>query len=272
MLAELVLNLLTPASRTVRALGLARESVGIWSRGRRRRSEWRPHEMRCGNAVRRAIAALPRRRRALVLGAGFLRDVPIEDMAAAFDEVTLVDVVHPLPARWRVRSLPNVKRIACDVSGALAWMTGEENGRGDPLARFRADERLDFVLSANLLSQLPIMPEEWLERFPSRAARLPERFADRFIGWHLGDLARFSCRVCLLTDVAMTERARDGAVLDRLDLMRGVALPPADESWDWIVAPFGEVERDSELVHRVHAYDDLARARRDCAPRASESA
>ena len=43
----------------------------------------------------------------------------------------------------------------------------------------------------------------------------------------------------------------------RLDLMRGNALPPLDESWDWPVAPFGEAAPDRETVHRIQQLNAL---------------
>jgi hypothetical protein len=31
-------------------------------------------------------------------------------------------------------------------------------------------------------------------------------------------------------------------------------LPPADEGWEWQVAPFGEAEPEREFVHKVCAW------------------
>lgn len=60
----------------------------------------------------------------------------------------------------------------------------------------------------------------------------------------------------------MVERDKNGAVVERFDLMRGVALSAADARWDWPVAPFGEAEPDREVLHRVCAWRDFGGAGR----------
>jgi hypothetical protein len=260
MLAELALYALTPASSSARRIGLHADSIGLWSRSRRRRREWAAHEARCHAVVRAAMRDLPARRTILILGSGLLRDVPFDEIEASFERILLVDAVHPLATRWRAQRNKRIKLISRDLTGAIDWITARTDARGDPVGDFARDPELDLVVSANLLSQLPIRPERWLEKHPTRARALPPDVADRLIGWHLDDLRRFACRVTLLTDVVMIERRRDGEAADRLDLLRGHGLPPADERWEWTVAPFGEIERDCECVHRVSAYIDFARS------------
>jgi ethanolamine utilization microcompartment shell protein EutS len=266
MLPELVLQFITPAPRPLRRMGLVKDSVGLWSRGARRRSDWRPHEERCRRVVRRAVAGLSRRRTAVVLGSGLLRDVPLSDLVAAFARVVLVDAVHLPMVRLQVARRPAVSLVTRDLTGLSGWLSGEADGRQDPLADLVADPEVDFVLSANVLSQLPLGVETFLEKHPGRARALPADLADRSVGWHLADLARFAGHVCLLTDVEMREEDQAGRVTDRLDLTRGHPLPAPDESWDWPVAPFGELERDLRYVHRVHAYADWKRARAGATP------
>ncbi|MFO1149619.1 MAG: hypothetical protein U1E62_14680 [Alsobacter sp.] len=261
MLPELVLQLLTTAPRPLRRMGLVKDSIGLWSRGTRRRGDWLAHEERCHAAVRQALAGLTRRRTALVLGSGLLRDVPFPDLARAFDRVILVDAVHLPMVRLAAGRHPRVTLLTRDLTGLSAWLAGEAQGRQDPLGDLVADHSVDFVLSANVLSQLPLGVETFLDRNPARAKAMPPGLADRTVGWHLEDLARFSGALCLLTDVEMREEDRAGRVTDRLDLMRGHALPVPDAAWDWPVAPFGELERDRSYVHRVHAYRDWRRAR-----------
>jgi hypothetical protein len=260
MFAEIGLYLKADAPASVRRVGLVSESVALWSRGRRRRAQWAAHEKRCHDVVRRAMQGLPARRTLLVLGSGLLRDIPFDELAAAFARVVLLDAVHLAPVRRRIATSPHVATVARDVTGALDWVTGASAARADALADFLADPAIDLVISANVLSQLPLAPEKWLERHGARAAALPADIAGRMIGWHLDDLGRFRCRVCLLTDVAMDERGRDGAVIDSLDLMRGAVLPPPDDEWSWTVSPFGEESRGREYVHRVRGYVDFAAA------------
>jgi hypothetical protein len=261
MLPELVLQLLATAPRPLRRMGLVKDSIGLWSRGTRRRADWWPHELRCHAAVRQAVSSLARRRTAVVLGSGLLRDVPFQDLLAAFERVVLVDAVHLPMVRLTAGRQAGVTLLTRDLTGLSGWLSGEAAGRQDPVGDLASDPQVDFVLSANVLSQLPLGVETFLEKNPARAKALPAGLADRTVGWHLDDLARFSGAICLLTDVEMRDEDREGRVTDRLDLARGHALPEPDEAWDWPVAPFGELEKDMRYVHRVHAYPDWRRAR-----------
>ncbi|MGL4496523.1 MAG: hypothetical protein ACRCUX_11975 [Beijerinckiaceae bacterium] len=257
MFAELLLYALTRAARPARRVGLVRENIGLWSRGRRQRAAWAAHEAQCHAVVRQAIAGLTRRRTVVVLGSGLARDVPMTDLIAMFDKVVLVDAVHSPAVKLRLRRDRQVSFVESDLSGALPWLLGEASERGDPLSAWRDDPAVDLVISANMLSQLPIRPAEWLENNPAREKVLPADFLDRLIGWHLADLQALRCRVCLLTDTVMEERDGTGAVTDTLDLMRGARLPLPDAMWEWVVAPFGEIDRDHEYVHAARGYGDL---------------
>ncbi|SFC41703.1 hypothetical protein SAMN05428997_106232 [Bosea sp. CRIB-10] len=251
MLAELTLRALTPAAPLARRFGLLREGIALWSRGLRQRKAWEPHQARCRAIIADIAAALPRRRKVVVLGSGPARDIPLEALCASFDEVVLVDIVHLPLLRLKLWRRPKVILVSRDLTGAMAWLAGEAESRQDPLADLANDGSVDLVISANLLSQLAWPVAEWLEDNPARAAALPDDLPGRCIAWHLDDLARFEGHVCLISDVEMVERDRGGAIHDRLDLMYGVALPKEDESWLWPVAPFGEAERDREYVHKV---------------------
>lgn len=260
MLPEFLLQFATTAPRGLRRMELVRDSIGLWSRGTRRRGDWQPHEARCHAAVRQTLATLGRRRKAVVLGSGLVRDVPMAALLAGFEEVVLVDAVHLPFIRARMALQPKVRLVTRDLTGLSGWLGGEAQNRADPVADFAADRDVDVVLSANLLSQLPLGVDTFLEANRRRAAELPADLAERSVAWHLADLARFRCAVCLLTDIEMREEDRQGRVVDRLDLMRGQVMPPPADAWDWTVAPFGEIERDRRYVHRVHAYPDWRKA------------
>lgn len=260
MLPEIMLYATARTGRDLARLGLKGDAVALWSRARRCHAAWAPHEARCHAVIRAAIADLDRPHTALVLGSGLVRDVPLPAFVERFQRVVLVDAVHLWPARRRARH-PKVELVTADLTGVAAWLAGRARERLDPLAAFRDDPRIDFVVSANMLSQLPMAFETWCERHPGRMDGLPADLARRIVAWHLADLAGLRGRVCLLTDIRHREIGRDGAVIDETDLLVGEVLPEPDEAWDWEVAPRGELSRTSVHIHRVHAFRDLARAR-----------
>ena len=256
MLAELILYATAKSSRPLRRLGLVGDAVALWSRATRRRRDWADHERRCHAVVTEAVKGLASRRKVLVLGSGLLRDVPLPLLRGRFERVVLLDAVHLLPARFAARRR-DVIAVVGDLTGMADMMAGASGPRRDPLAPWRDDPDLDLVISANVLSQLAMAPAARLERRPGRGDLPPDLSSDlaaRIVGWHLDDLSRLRCPVCLLTDVSYRERRRDGSEGPAIDLLHGHDLARPDVSWDWEVAPRGEVTRDVAHVHRVHAW------------------
>ncbi|TNC11947.1 hypothetical protein FF100_17020 [Methylobacterium terricola] len=255
MLLDLAHWLTLPAPLAARRLGYVGDSVRLASRSRRCRAAWAPHLAAAQDTVRAAMRDCPRRDLAVVLGSGLLDDVPIDDLAAAFRRVVLVDAVHPWRARWRSRRHANVARLTHDLSGANGLLLDRgETARPvlPPVCR-----EADLVVSANLLSQLPIRPVARLEA----AGRLgswtdADAFGRHIVAAHLDALADLPARICLVTDRDETEADRDGRVIERIDLLYGVDPGAAPREWDWELAPFGEEARDRRLVHRVAAWPD----------------
>lgn len=262
MLAELTILAFSPARMSIRRIGLLGKAVALWSRATRCKRLWAEHEARCHRVILEAVDRLPRRHTVLVLGSGLCRDVPLAELAARFRRVVLVDAVHLWPVRVRIRRHGNVELRSRDLTGAVEWLLGERETRQLPLADFQADADVDLVVSANCLSQLPLGLYGWLEKDAAQQAKWGAEFPARAVGWHLEDLAGFNCPACLLTDVTSRELSTHGALLHEEDLMRGHALPLADATWDWVVAPCGEQGRAHEQCHVVQAWTDIGPALR----------
>jgi hypothetical protein len=244
MLLAWALSLVNPAPLHLRRLGYVRQSGLLHARSRRCRAAWAPHLAQAQRVIRAAAEATRQRRYAIVLGSGLLDDVPLHHLAGLFERVTLVDAVHPWPARLAARRYPNVTLATAEISAGLdgAWA----NLCGDA----------DLIVSANLLSQLPIVP---MDAFEARGQEAPPRLGTQLVETHLAALdalARKVERVCLITDTVQREEDLNGRITDSLDLLFGVVLPPTEVGWDWEIAPFGEIGRGRRLIHRVHAYPD----------------
>ncbi|WP_405048815.1 MULTISPECIES: hypothetical protein [unclassified Rhizobium] len=227
-----------------------RNSVNLWSRAGRCAGDWADHEEKSRNAIRAAAAGLRQRRTAVVLGSGLLRDVPIDELARDFDTVVLVDLIHLASVRlWlAAKGYRNVRLIERDLSGYDDFAAGQEP---EPLAFLRGVPYLDFVVSANLLSQIGRGVKRRHEA--EAAGRMPEDTVERLITAHLSGLSELSCRHCLVTDIAYALIDRNGKTHEETDLLHGVTPPPAKAVWTWPVAPLGEESRDYRIEHKVIA-------------------
>lgn len=262
VLAEIAFWCLTPSTLDARRLGYLSAAISLWARGSRCRRDWKTHEARAKAAMIAASETLTQRRTCVVLGSGLLRDVPLDELAARFERVILVDIVHLWPARLKALFKRNVEFLDLDLTGTTDMLLNRAPGFSDPLIRLAQDQTIDLVISATCLSQLPLGPEAIIARRKRPSGYVPKNLARQIIDRHLDGLMRLPGRVCLVTDTEVVTRDRSGKVIEREDLLEGVTLPQPDDRWDWIVAPFGEYARDEELVHNVQAYPDFRVARR----------
>jgi hypothetical protein len=226
-----------------------RSSVSLWSRANRCASAWAPHEENCKAFIREAISGMKQRRTAVVLGSGLLRDVPIADLARAFDTVVLVDLVHLASVRtWlTAKRIRNVRLIWRDLSGFDDAVAGRSP---EPLAFLRQVPYLDLVVSANILSQIGVGSQRRLEREGHKA---PGGVLRAMAQAHLDGIRQQPCKTVLLTDIRYAVTDRSGAVIDDGDLLFGATPPDFRQQWSWPVAPFGELNRHSQAVHDVIA-------------------
>lgn len=261
----------TPCSPQARRLGYLAEAVALGARHRRQRLGWEPHAAACRRFITQAAALAPAGGRAVVIGSGLLIEIPLDALRARFDEVLLIDMVHTRSVRRRTAGMPNVRLIELDVSGALdaldAALTAKTRtlptGFAPPaLPGSRAEGApngapVSFAVSCNLLSQLPLMPLDAIDR---RAPAIPDAerlaFAQRLATDHLRWLAGLATRSALFSD---TESLwiRNGAVEEREDSLWGLSLPAPDAEWLWDIAPAPEQERDRDQRHRVGGWFDV---------------
>lgn len=222
-------------------------SISLWSRARRCRKAWAEHEANTKAAILDAAASLKSRRTAVVLGSGLLRDVPIEALARRFDTVVLVDLVHVASVRlWLMaKRFRNVRLIERDLSGYDDLKSGNT---AEPLGFLRSVPYLDFVVSANLLSQIGRGVERRAESDGASAD-----VAAKLIAAHIEGLRALPCKTCLVTDISYAAIDRAGKTLEEVDLLHGIAPPLPKASWTWPVAPLGEESRDYQMVHKVVA-------------------
>jgi hypothetical protein len=209
------------------------EAIGLWARGRRRYRAWVPHLSNCLAVLDTTIDDIGSRRTVAVLGSGLLLDIPLESLARNFERVLLIDQAHLATTERRLRRYPNIERVWRD----LAPIDDET-----PLAFLADIDGLDWVISANLLSQI--------------AGTAPTGDERRTVDRHLAGLDALSCPVTLITDIDYRIFDPAGALLADVDLLYGRSLPDADSRWLWEVAPFGEEARDRRRVHTVVAFPD----------------
>lgn len=220
------------------------------ARARRCRRQWDRHYRHCEEAIVNAAKDLESRRTVLIIGAGSLRDVPIDYLAQTFEQVLLVDLVFLKAARRQAALYSNVELIEYDITESLPGIFDGNSSIPQP-SRWLDDERVDLVVSLNLITQLPLIPVRQLIVNYHISELQADELGRELIRAHLDYLQRFACRVCLIADRESVEYNVYDEETDRLDTWWEVAPPPETESWEWELIPFGEGRANRRQVNRV---------------------
>ncbi len=154
--------------------GYPANQMGIMQRYLREEGGWEYHLERTRSAIIKEVeAAKPQS--IVVLGSGWLLDVPLTNMLATGASVTLVDLAHPRRIRHKLNGNPHVTIVDYDITACgldAAWGYG---GRGEchefsnliyklrnPLHSYALSS--DLIVSVNLLSQLHFHITDYLTR------------------------------------------------------------------------------------------------------------
>jgi hypothetical protein len=263
MLRELFALWRDRGSRAARRFGHDREAVSIAARHRRCHAAWAPHLEAVKAFILESAATAAGTGTAVILGSGLCLDVPLAELCTRFREVFLVDVHHPRQARALAKRYRNIRLIETDVTGMVQSADFAAKSATplphpvpvpDPLPGLTAD----FTASVNLASQLAIPFRKILD------GKTPEAelaaFCRGLIEAHVRWLESLPGQTCLVCD--RTWQCVDGEeILESLDALEGVVLPPPDRSWIWRIAPRPEESHAYDRQNQVWGYCDIKAAR-----------
>lgn len=171
----------------------------------------------------------------------------MEELSGMFGQVVLADLVHPLGARWRTRSLRNVRMDTVDLTGTVTEAARGHMPAPSPPACY-LDQQWDFTVSANILSQLPLLIVKRLETTGGYSPEEMAILARDIQAGHIAWLDSLSGSVCLITDTSCMDA--DVAT----DPLPGIVLPEPTRTWIWNIAPRPELHPDRDVTHTVSAF------------------
>jgi len=246
MFAELITYIMTPCPQYVRHMDYVGEVIAMRERYRRSRALWMPHLEHSRRFIVSAADRCRNRGRAVILGAGLLLDVPLEELSALFGEVVLVDIVFLPEARRSASRFDNVKLVLYDVTN-IAQKLYENIQRGNfelpesTPAVPEIDEKTGLVVSLNILSQLWVVPRMYaLRRLPSLDEELVHDWCRQIVESHYAYLRSMPSSVCLIADHEVIKCDRERRIASRGSTVYNLELPRPDASWTWNIVPMGD--------------------------------
>jgi hypothetical protein len=247
------------ASRSARCLGYAYEAAALQSRHRRCRHAWHAHIQASQQALLDAAAQTCDGGTALIIGGGTCYDLPLSALLQQFEQIILLDIVFSVPPRRLARRWP--QRLRCcyhDITGCVEALA---RARGLPLKQPSVAlpphlPPITWAASVNCLTQLPLLPMQWLRRHQCDEQTL-SAFGAMLIKTHLDWLAACSFPVCLISEVEEQHYRQDGSreIRDLRPLLQ--SWPQHGEAiaqWSWLLHPPGELPRGQWQTRTVQAW------------------
>lgn len=254
MLLEWIEYLRTRSNKLAKDWGYTYQNVSLNFRSRRCRKAWRSHVEQSHQLVCEQLAVV-KPKSVLILGSGLLLEIPIEALLVQCEKIYLVDLVHSAKIRRLARKHAQIELIEKDISSILGFL---KKGQApflmksipwDLLPAWNLPE-VDWVISANLMSQIPLIISETLPMTPT----VYRDFARKLRDEHVRRALSQGKHVLLFADFETLYKSRDGELLKKEDYKVDLGSLKFLKEWEWEISPFGETSKDYQVVMLVKAY------------------
>ncbi|MCF6215392.1 MAG: hypothetical protein L3J58_04365 [Emcibacter sp.] len=252
MILEALHHFLTPAAKEIKTLGFVRESIAIEARYKRCRHAWKGHLDKCQQHILTAASDLKEKATIMIIGSGALHDAPVDELLLLGHRIVLVDIVHLAKIRRKYTQNDQITFLEQDVTGLIKPLFDWQEGARSPMATEVRNKlaKIDLVISLNILSQLPINLIKYAAR---QNIPLPNDFENILLGNHLDLLHNLAPKHLIISDLERQywvdgETAKRETALPKNICQR---LQKPCDTWDWHIAPKGELDKDISLLHKV---------------------
>lgn len=251
MLLEALKYLNTPCAPHFKSMGYLHELIAMEGRYNRCRTAWQSHLEQTKSVIKDAIRHTAGSDKAIVLGAGILSDIPLHALSTHFKTVELLDICFLKSTKKKAQQYRNVQLRAADITGLVADLHANAVIPPPSIPDNLELTNADLVISANILSQLPVIPILYLQKKNQGLGQAElTAFEQDVIQSHIELLNRCTGTICLVTEVERTF-LNDGQVIESEDMLSGFELGIEGHSWFWDLAPKGEASPDYAIRNRV---------------------
>ncbi len=158
-----------------RKFGFNSDSNGIIKRYMNEQKNWESHIKNTKDFIVRN-AQDKKKNLCVVLGSGWCLDIPLEFLSQNFEKVILSDLIHPPQIIHKYSKLKNIEFITYDISQVLnpilQFRKNKKNNKDDLISfiqnsvkePFLKNYKPDYVISANVLSQIAWFPSEFIRK------------------------------------------------------------------------------------------------------------
>ncbi len=221
-------------------IGYYHDQKGILNRYLREVQNWNFHLEKSKSAIADGITGKARNK-VIVLGSGWLLDVPLEELAKSFQEVWLADIYHPPQIIKKASQFPNIRFIQVELTGMAEQVYNSikvyrKSKYKTPDREFNSTipidlNSYDYVISCNILDQLDIILTDFLKENNIYSTEEIELIIKKIQKTHLDSLPlNKTTLICDLEELLVNA---DDQIISKRPLVH-VSFPGSViESWIW---------------------------------------
>lgn len=227
--------------RILNKLGYYSYQQGLIYRHLKQGEAWNSHLQNCRNIILKAVDFY-KPGKVTVLGSGWLLDLPLAEILETTDLVTLIDIVHPPEVINQVAGLSKVRLLESDITGGLIEEVWEKAGKRSLLSRlkslddilvpeFKLPDDPGMVVSLNILTQLELLPVEFLKKWSSIEEDEFKRFRAAIQKKHIDFLLRH--KSVLISDKTEVSYNKSDNATDIPSVLTDLPEGRFKEEWTW---------------------------------------
>jgi len=225
-------------NKNSRVFGFNKDREGLISRYLYESKNWNYHLNRTKEYILEA-ANKSEKNICMILGSGWMLDIPIDELHQIFNTVILVDISHPKQIKHKLKKYPKVKIVRDDISGVLEFIKNEEIYKSENICNelnnayefnLINDHKPDLTISLNLLSQIAYFPVKFAEQRFDIDGQTSDLLTECIQKLHLGKLPKN--KSIIITDYYQYEYNFKDVLLNESSRLK-VDLPEINKEWLW---------------------------------------
>jgi len=228
--------------KILRKFGFKNDQQGIINRYIRESGGWDTHLQNTKDFILQS-AKSKKKKSCVVLGSGWLLDVPIDELSQLFDKIILIDIVHPKQITHKYRKHHNIEFVEADITGLMEPVyhflkeTQLINAKLSEIEAVYADEwynmlqKTDFVVSVNILNQLDILICDYIKKIDIYSADGIMEFRKTIQQNHLDMLPE--AKSCLISDYIELNLAGGKIVKKKPLVYINLPINKKTKKWQW---------------------------------------
>jgi hypothetical protein len=239
-------------------MGYLADQRGIINRYLREQGGWDKHLNYCRDYIINKIKE-HKPEKVTILGSGWLLDIPLAELSELTGRVTLVDIIHSVQVKHKVRPYKNVSLVEMDISGGLVKTIWQSTIKGMAtiddidIPVFNPGFDTGLVISVNLLTQLDNLLVDFVSKKSNADPSQLRIFQSCIQEKHIEFLE--SCPSILITDYIEYIYTHDE--LTTTNQLIFTRLPETERinKWDWDFDTSGSYYDGKKVVFKVLALD-----------------